>query len=285
MIRLLLFINRCKVRGRAKLINFLANIFQSLHRFPLQVANKRIFVDLRDKAAIQLFLDNNLPHEVGLQKLLVNIIRDSKDICFYDIGANIGYYTLLFSESSNIKEIYSFEPSPVLSQNLRESLKDNSKVKILNLGLSDIVSEKEFFLNKDSSNLSSFIKLTKASALKVKVDTLDHLISSGKINPPDLIKMDVEGYEFNVLKGFSLINEYNPIIIMEYAENFAIKMKYNLNSISEYLGDSWRIHRINNLGYLNNNLVLNEDSSNDYLLIKKDHKYFNTLIENLVYAG
>jgi len=134
--------------------------------------------------------------------LLHNLIENNIDT-FIDVGANIGYYTLLFAKR-NIKT-YSFEPNinnyDLLTMNLKLNNFKNSFT--YNLGLSDSSNELEFFYNKQKSGHGSFDKkVAKQQNLNlskiIKVNKLDNFDIQGE---NIMVKMDVEGGEFNVCMG------------------------------------------------------------------------------------
>ncbi|MBA43163.1 MAG: hypothetical protein CMF62_04030 [Magnetococcales bacterium] len=178
------------------------NIFRINKIFDMYVPYSKtdgIFISLRTKKT----------WEPNVTKSLLFKFNEKNIDTFIDIGANIGYYTLFFAHK-NIKT-YSFEPNlenyNILCNNLKINKFNNSVVH--NLGLSDSQSELEFYYKKEKSGHGTFnekivrqqqLNLTK----KIKVDKLDNINISGKNL---MIKIDIEGYELNAIKG--MINLLN----------------------------------------------------------------------------
>ena len=142
------------------------------------------------------------------------IQKINKELLFcLDIGANVGKYTNLLLEETKAK-IISFEPLPKAFEDLISIEKKNPKrVRVFNLALgennkilelnhSDEKSQKATFIN-DFKELS-FYDFKKNKKIKSKVVTLDSFYFDNQdlFNKNiDLIKIDTEGFEFEVLKG------------------------------------------------------------------------------------
>jgi len=144
-----------------------------------------------------------------------------KGMLCMDLGANIGYVTLLMAENvGSTGKIYAIEPDPanVGLLNINVGLNNyTDRVKIFNIGMSNRYGEMNFYVGK-SSNLGGMTKTknTKSNSIKVGVDTLTNFCENNDI--PKLIKMDIEGHEVEVLEGmYDLVrNKKFPCkIIME----------------------------------------------------------------------
>lgn len=153
-------------------------------------------------------------------------------VCF-DIGANIGVYSVVFSKLSNHSEnIHSFEPV----DHIRSKLLVNARVNgFHHLNVNDFaLGEAETIIDMYQvkkgvfrSGTSSFVKNEAVDAIgsekfeikPVKVSTLDGYVEEKSISKIDFIKIDVEGFEWNVLQGGSHSLEHlRPAILMEYDE-------------------------------------------------------------------
>ena len=111
---------------------------------------------------------------------------------FFDIGANVGVYTVLASKIKNAKTV-SIEPVPNTFDKLLDNISINRlhNVQAINIGLANEKSKLFFTTDKDTMNKITAEK--DKNTIEVKVDTLDSLAL--KYGYPKLIKMDVEGYE------------------------------------------------------------------------------------------
>lgn len=129
---------------------------------------------------------------------------------FVDVGANVGAYTILASRVVGSKSI-SFEPLPDTINRLKDQLYINriiSAVDLKSMGVGDKQGTLFFTNNNDTTNKVS-IEGNIDNTSQAKVTTLDHELKGGA---KFLIKIDVEGYEFNALKGASHILSSNNVI-------------------------------------------------------------------------
>jgi len=144
---------------------------------------------------------------------------------FVDVGANLGHYTLLASGICKSKTI-AIEPIKSTLEKLKKNIELNKlkeKVSVLNFGVGD----KEEILNftTDKTVMNSVALKENNNTIKIKVKTLNQLL---KNENPSFIKIDVEGYEYKVLKGASdiLANPKLKYLLVEFNNSGS---KYNLN--------------------------------------------------------
>ena len=160
-------------------------------------------------------------HEPLNTKLLSKNLKKGM-ICF-DIGANIGYYTLL--ESKIVGEqgkVVAIEPSPVNFKLLQKNIQDENvtNVELYQIAGGDHDGMIKFFLDPHS-NLSRIIKNEEkvpenGQIVEVPIKKLDSFLETLQIKTLDFIRMDVEGYEFNILEGMkNSIKKFKPMIQME----------------------------------------------------------------------
>jgi FkbM family methyltransferase len=126
------------------------------------------------------------------------------DICF-DVGANVGFYTLLFSHQASKGEVHAFEPVEsswhILSTNVLVNNLMNVTVNRAAVGSCD--AELEFTLASDPT-YSSFVdteRRTAAARIKVPVVSIDSYVENCGLSRVDCMKIDVEGAEYKVLTG------------------------------------------------------------------------------------
>ncbi|MGD0544562.1 MAG: FkbM family methyltransferase [Candidatus Acidiferrales bacterium] len=132
---------------------------------------------------------------------------------FYDVGANVGIYSLLCSLLVGNGKVYAFEPVPRNLAYLRKHLKLNHarNVEILPFAISDKIGQAQFEI--EASGLMG--RLTGEGSLTVATATLDSLVENGGMAPPDFIKMDIEGAELSALRGASFIfQRYRPVLFL-----------------------------------------------------------------------
>jgi len=145
-----------------------------------------------------------------------------KGMTVFDIGANIGIYTLIASQ--NIKQngrVYSFEPAEWsynrLQQNINLSKYNN--IIINKFGISDFTGEIKFHICEDDAYNSIGNRPMKdvISVKTIKVFSLDDYVILNKIGRIDIIKVDTEGAEYLVFKGAEkTLMKHSPTIFFEY---------------------------------------------------------------------
>jgi FkbM family methyltransferase len=155
--------------------------------------------------------------------LLKSLLQDTQKPIFLDIGANIGHHSLFLSQFSH--QVHAFEPYGLvrnqLEQKIKTNLIKNIQVHPVGLGLED--AELDFYAPKGSNTgTGSFLASHDAENNvlfgKLVIKAADQYIAQLSLNKIDVIKMDVEGFEKNVLKGMQgTFEKYRPILFMEYS--------------------------------------------------------------------
>jgi len=121
--------------------------------------------------------------------------------CIWDIGANIGHYTGLFANAVGPHgRVIAFEPSPVNYSQLESQPYSLDNVELHQMAVGDVDSHVCFGQGKDELGATS--KVVSDSDLKVKMRTGRSLLENDQLRFPNIIKIDVEGYELEVLRGF-----------------------------------------------------------------------------------
>src|SRR5262249_28362466 len=142
--------------------------------------------------------------------------------CVLDVGANIGYYTLLAAKALEGRgEVHSFEPCPRVFQWLSENVRLYcfSCLTVNQAAVSDGNGTQPLFIPADlaGSNASLIKDFTaQDSSVMTPVLCLDTYCANQVKRPVDLLKVDAEGGELNVLRGCrSMIEQHQPDIICE----------------------------------------------------------------------
>ena len=147
----------------------------------------------------------------------------------YDIGANVGYYSLIAAVVSGQNgHVYAFEPLPRNVDYLRKHVTLNKmadRITVFDVAVSDQSGEAAFNLGASTS----MGHLAETGEIKVKQVRLDDMVAVGEIKPPDYMKVDVEGAEFDVLNGArKLLEQYKPVIFLDThnreAHNATVKL-------------------------------------------------------------
>lgn len=134
----------------------------------------------------------------------------------YDVGANAGFYTLLAATLVGARgRVVSFEPVPSNLEVLRRhiALNDLVNVEVIEAAVADRDGIAAF---SAEGGHGATARLSESGNLRVRVTTLDTLRSEGRIPAPTLIKIDVEGAEYAVLRGAErLLRDTLPYLIVE----------------------------------------------------------------------
>ena len=134
----------------------------------------------------------------------------------YDIGANVGYYSLMAAVLTGSEgHVYAFEPLPRNLAYLNKHVALNKledKITVLDVAVSANNGEAAFDLGASTS----MGHLAESGEIKVRQVRLDDLLTSGEIQPPDYMKIDVEGAEAEVLAGArTILEKYHPILFLD----------------------------------------------------------------------
>ncbi len=137
-----------------------------------------------------------------------NIIQNAKN-CILDMGAHIGLFSIYCAVLNPGVKIFAFEPDErnfsLLKKNLKLNRINNVYVKNIAVGPEDGV--KSFYLSADSHNHSLISRSENQKTVKVQVKTPDtingKILNREDLSNIDLVKMDIEGSEYDVLASMS----------------------------------------------------------------------------------
>jgi FkbM family methyltransferase len=137
----------------------------------------------------------------------------------YDVGAHIGYLTLVMSRLvGSTGQVLSFEPDPRNREALNANVSGLSNVKVFPLAIDGELGEVQFATFDYSlvGRIADSDTPGDATMVTVQAVSLDHLINVRGEPVPQFIKIDVEGREVNVIEGaLSVLNEHRPSLIVE----------------------------------------------------------------------
>ncbi len=156
---------------------------------------------------------------------VINEIKQKPESVIFDLGANLGYFSLLCASHSASAKIFAFEPIPanmtILCRHLL--INDIKNVTPVNLAVSDNLGLVDFSADNQSVSYtykqSSSYYGTRHLNIKIGTTSLDILNTQFGFTEPDIIKIDVEGAEYDVLLGAeALIKKCRPKILLSTHE-------------------------------------------------------------------
>lgn len=160
---------------------------------------------------------------------------------FFDVGANLGWYTLNICKNFKNIQGYAFEPVDETYRRMERNVKLNglNNCILCHCGLSNEDKNLMVYYKKDESGASSLHNIREDSTaiqVECKFKRLDGFVKENEIEKLDFIKCDVEGSELFVYQGgLETIKKNKPIIFSEMLRKWAAKFGYHPNEIIELL--------------------------------------------------
>ena len=235
----------------------------------LKVSQVKIkFYSNCDDYLVSNFYYSDSHEELMEIEYVIDKLIKSPSPSFIDIGAYNGLFSLVISRCFPQSKVFAIEPNPTNFARLKMNIEINGlhNIQSYEIGMSDLKGELEVFMPADfslttgSSCRASWISMHTRLELgqdEIGGVSLDEFCKKNAIIP-DLIKIDVEGHEFEVLKGAkSTIEAARPIILCEvFTKHFYSKDEYKRKSGRVF--DMERFLRANNYSI---NIIRN-DSAN-----------------------
>lgn len=190
-----------------------------------------------------------------------------EDTVFYDIGSNVGFHALVANRVINTGKIYAFEPMPAVRVIFEKHISLNHKlIRRNNIILSPMAISnrgEEVLFSNDMKHregntyiAGSYVFSGAAEKITVPCQSIDNLLALGYAKP-DIIKIDVEGAEYDVLTGATnTLRQYCPHILLathdchlpgvqqkcvQYLEDLGYQVKHtvaynrNITGIDDYI--------------------------------------------------
>ena len=170
-----------------------------------------------------------------ISNYLPTIIKSENPVLF-DVGANVGEYANLLRKTFRTAEIHSFEPNPSTFLQLQKNCP--APTHCINLGIGENSREIDLFFDSsqptsvqatsDPEILKTIAKPDQITAVKIQVSSMDDYCEQHQITQIDLLKIDIEGFELEALKGAKnlLANGAIKAIQFEFNEVNIVKRRF-----------------------------------------------------------
>ena len=158
----------------------------------------------------------------GEYSFLKRYLKKLRNPLILDVGANVGDYSLAVLKVNKNSAIHCFEPSKYHIKELKKNLSDYN-VQINSFGLSNNKLDMKLYQDKEISGIKSLIKrdlnhlsINFEDFEIVKLSVGDEYVDLNKLKQINLLKIDVEGWEMQVLEGFTKSFRTNKIEICQF---------------------------------------------------------------------
>ncbi|MBN1617921.1 FkbM family methyltransferase [Candidatus Dojkabacteria bacterium] len=196
--------------GISKRFPFIYNIFLKI--YPLLAKSEydivKIPLDLKLKISTKdtglgAYLKITGAYEPEETKVFIENVK--KNNVIFDIGANIGYYSVIGSKIiGESGQVYAFEPDPFNLKLLNENITLNKQKNIISIPKAVGSSNQKISLQQDLNQGHTRVSTKEKSSQEIpqiEMITLDDFILENKISNVDYLKIDIEGYELYALEG------------------------------------------------------------------------------------
>lgn len=166
------------------------------------------------KKHLHIFRPSRLRNDIQIARKLSNL-TPARGVIF-DLGANIGLYSLVFA-ANRTRSVYSFEPFDEALAYLHENIRLNQlrNVEVHPIVLSDREGVCRFSIDTVTQS-TSHISAADEPGIDLPCSDLDSYMSKMNLPMPDLIKMDVEGADEAILRGMErLLRERRTYVFLE----------------------------------------------------------------------
>jgi FkbM family methyltransferase len=191
-----------------------AYILETIHGFKLHI-NPAL------DNGVELSLHETGTYEKGILLYLRSILK--KGDCFVDVGANIGLMSIFAAECVGREgKILAFEAHPKTAILLQENIELNGlkNIQVCQYALGSTEGKTHIYDNwqVNRGGASLVVKTDASEAYEIDIHSMDQVFPADRI--PKAIKIDVEGFELEVLKGATeTIRKHHPVLIVELSEN------------------------------------------------------------------
>ena len=245
-----------KIFNKKNFINFVFDELYKKNITKIKINNK-IIKFWTPGVYAKYFTDNFLKKRQTIENFILQF-PDKKDVIFWDIGSNLGLYSIFCAANKKKVKIVSFEcsPSAVLAISKNITLNNYEKrITICQIGLTN--SKSSFLmLNEHKDSLGSqynalgnnfLLKNKKLNVIKNKFkvysSTIKNILQNQSVEVPNYIKLDVDGFELEILEAFGNFLQNKKI------KSIVTEIKFGSRKIDNMVVDDKKIDARSNKIY------------------------------------
>jgi FkbM family methyltransferase len=201
---------------------------------------------------------NTLDHEATGEDWIWNYVKqalkEEQDLIVFDVGANIGSYSLLATEILGDRpfKIFAFEPAKAAYSMLAESTKSIPGITTFNFGLGEKPEDIKLYANYEGSGATTLYKealenfaFNENIAEDICLKMLDKFCSAHAVDKIDFLKIDVEGHELPVLLGGIQMLQQKKIKFIQFEFGaFHVYSRTFFKDFWDLLSPSYKMYRI-----------------------------------------
>jgi FkbM family methyltransferase len=229
--------------GGYRFLALLSKFIPRLREYPIilpMAPSVKFEANLTNNIFFPLLKYGLYPHQVAEDLVIGTFLRDGD--CVVDVGANIGYVSLLCSQYVGNGVVYSFEPSAITFKYIEQLASQIKQIKPWNLAVSN-ASGMVRFIDEVMSDRSYIADSQDPRGYLVQCCTIDNWVARNQIERIDFIKVDAEGHDIHVIEGArEVIKLHQPIFEFEAFNMDAVNQVYDiLQSLKSTAG--YKIYR------------------------------------------
>ena len=253
-------------RGGFRLLVILSKFVPALRHYPVALPIVRGRVTLKANLANNVFFPllkyGCYRHQIAEDFVIQALLKDGD--CVADVGANIGYVSLVCAQCVGDGIVYAFEPSAVTFDYLEQMATQVRQIKPYQLAISDS-SGSVRFVDEISSDTSHIADIHDPRGYLVDCCTIDAWASTHEIGRIDFLKIDAEGHDVQVMQGAGgVIKRYHPFIEFEAFTQKDTARVFDILQDLDYAA-GYNIYRVNKQYPLSVHLA--DNSTNNYFAI------------------
>lgn len=194
-------------------------------------------LDLSDRLQRLIYIKRSYEDETAIA--LIPYLKKAR--CFVDIGANVGYFSLLAKAMNRDCHVFSIEPLPLNTTKLirNRDLNHFEKMEIIDVCISDRPGLTEFIIppgDERGWGRIAYKPMFDGHRIQRNVETLDRLLTPMKLEFVDVIKIDIEGFEFKALLGMKeILKKHQPLLCIELNELCLVDLGTSGNEVLTWL--------------------------------------------------